>query len=258
MKERLRQWVPAMMVFAGFIGGWEATVRIFDIKGFILPAPSAILAALPDAWPDLRPAAIGTFSSALAGLFVGTVLAAVAAIGAARWPAVREGAMPLAITANSTPIIVLAPIANAWFGLLSPWSTILVVAVLVFFPVMINLVRGLLSADPSKLELMASYAADRRTTLLKLQLPAALPYLFSALKVAAALSLIGAIVKEYFGGPQARLGQYLTLKAGNFQFDEVWTAILVASAFGIGLYLVITLIEKRLMGWHVSVRAPRV
>mgnify|MGYP001824353587 CR=1 FL=1 len=258
MKERLKRWIPAMMVFAGFIAGWEATVQIFNIKGFILPAPSAIITALPDAWPDLRPAAIGTFSSALAGLAVGTVFAVLAAIGAARWPAVRDGAMPLAITANSTPIIVLAPVANAWFGLLSPWSTILVVAVLVFFPVMINLVRGLLSAEASELELMASYAASRRTTLLKLQLPAALPYLFSALKVAAALSLIGAIVKEYFGGSQARLGQYLTLKAGNFQFEEVWTAILLASAFGIGLYLLITLIERRYMGWHVSVRAAKV
>ena len=78
--------------------------------------------------------------------------------------------------------------------------------------------------------------------------------MFSALKVAAALSLIGAIVKEYFGGSQARLGQYLTLKAGNFQFEEVWTAILLASAFGIGLYLLITFIERRYMGWHVSVR----
>lgn len=258
MTDRLRRWVPAIVVFAGFIAGWELTVQIFDIKGFILPAPSAILAALPAAWPDLRPAAIGTFSTALAGLVLGTLMAVVAAIGAARWPALRDGAMPLAITANSTPIIVLAPVANAWFGLLSPWSTIVVVAVLVFFPVMINLVRGLLSAEVSELELMASYAASRRTTLLKLQLPGALPYLFSALKVAAALSLIGAIVKEYFGGSQARLGQYLTLKAGNFQFEEVWTAILLASAFGIGLYLLITIIERRYMGWHVSVRAAKV
>lgn len=258
MIEGLRKRAPAIGVFVGFIAVWEGAVRIFDIQGFILPAPSAILAAFPDAWPDLRPAAIGTFTSALAGLAIGTLLAVVAAIGAARWPAVRDGAMPLAITANSTPIIVLAPVANAWFGLLSPWSTILVVAVLVFFPIMINLVRGLLSAEASQLELMSSYAVSRRTMLWKLQLPASLPYLFSALKVAAALSLIGAIVKEYFGGSQARLGQYLTLKAGNFQFEEVWTAILVASAFGIGLYLVITLIEKRYMSWHVSVRSAQI
>lgn len=257
MSPRLRRAAPAAVVFVGFIAIWEAVVRLFDIEGFILPAPLAILRAFPEAWPELWPASIGTFTSALGGLAVGTAFAVVAAIGAARWPTLRDGAMPLAITANSTPIIVLAPVANAWFGLLSPWSTILVVAVLVFFPVMINLVRGLLSADASQIELMNSYAASDRTMLWKLRLPAALPYLFSALKVAAALSLIGAIVKEYFGGSQARLGQYLTLKAGNFQFEEVWTAILMASAFGIGLYLVITLAERRYMRWHVSVRGAQ-
>ena len=258
MKSRLRRAAPAIAVFASFIALWEGIVQLLDIKGFILPAPSAILAAFPGAWPEVWPASIGTFTSALGGLTLGTILGVLAALGAARWPLLREGAMPLAITANSTPIIVLAPVANAWFGLLSPWSTIVVVAVLVFFPVMINMVRGLTSTDASEIELMTSYGASRRTTLWKLQMPGALPYLFSALKVAAALSLIGAIVKEYFGGSQARLGQYLTLKAGNFQFEEVWTAILLASAFGIGLYLVITLVEKRFMSWHVSVRAARV
>jgi NitT/TauT family transport system permease protein len=84
--------------------------------------------------------------------------------------------------------------------------------------------------------------------------PAALPYLFSAFKVAAALSLIGAIVKEYFGGPQDRLGQYITLKAGLFQFEEAWSAIVLASAFGIALYAAIVVVERRVMPWHVSVR----
>lgn len=255
---RLRRALPAVMVFVGGILLWEGIVRIFDIKGFLLPAPSAIVAAFPAEWSELRAAGVGTFTSALAGLALGTALAVLAAIGAVRWPMAREGAMPLAITANSTPIIVLAPVANAWFGLLSPWSTIVVIAVLVFFPVMINLVRGLMSAEAAELELMASYAATRRATLWKLQLPGALPYMFSALKVAAALSLIGAIVKEYFGGSQARLGQYITRKAGNFQFEEVWTAIVLAAAFGIGLYVLITLIEKRFMSWHVSVRAAKV
>ncbi|MCP3975805.1 MAG: ABC transporter permease [bacterium] len=255
---RLRRAFPAIVVFAGGILFWETIVRVFDIKGFLLPAPSAIISAFPAEWAELRPAAVGTFTSALAGLTLGTTLAIVAAVGAVRWPMAREGAMPLAITANSTPIIVLAPVANAWFGLLSPWSTIVVIAVLVFFPVMINLVRGLMSTDAAELELMASYAATRRTTLWKLQLPGALPYMFSALKVAAALSLIGAIVKEYFGGSQSRLGQYITLKAGNFQFEEVWTAIVLAALFGIGLYVLITLVEKKFMSWHVSVRAAQI
>jgi NitT/TauT family transport system permease protein len=256
--DRWRRAGPAIVLFASGIVLWEAVVRIFDIKAFIVPAPSAIVLALFNEWPEISTAATGTFTAALLGLAVGTVLGIGAALAAVRWPMAREGAMPLAIAANSTPIIVLAPVANSWFGLLSPWSSIVVVAILVFFPVMINLVRGLLSAEASELELMASYAAAPRTILWKLQLPGALPYMFSALKVAAALSLIGAIVKEYFGGSQARLGQYLTLKAGNFQFEEVWAAVLVTAAFGIGLYVLITLAEKRFMSWHVSVRAANV
>ena len=166
----------------------------------------------------------------------------------------RDGALPFAIAANSTPIIVLAPIANSWFGLRSAFGSIFVVAILVFFPVMINLVRGLLSVEASAIELMDSYAADRLTTRWKLQLPNATPYLFSALKVAAALSLIGAIVKEFFGGSQDRLGQYITTKAGLLQFEEAWAAIVLASVFGIALYNVVVLIERRIIPWHVSVR----
>lgn len=254
--ERLRRWLPAGVLFLAGLTLWEAMVRVFDIQGFILPAPSAIGRALGEQWPVLWPGGLGTFTSALAGLGVGAVLAILAGLAAARWSLVREGAMPLAIAANSMPIVVLAPIANAWFGLLSPLGTIAVVAVLVFFPIMINLVRGLTSASTAEHELLRSYATSRRRVLWKLQMPTALPYLFSAFKVAAALSLIGAIVKEYFGGPQDRLGQYITLKAGLFQFEEAWAAIVLASAFGIALYLVITFVERRAMPWHVSVRNP--
>lgn len=255
MRDRMRKAGPAAVLFVAALGLWEALVRVFEIQGFILPAPSAIAEAFVAEWPALRVAAIGTFGSALAGLAVGVILAVAVGLAAARWRGVREGVMPLAIAANSTPIVVLAPVAIAWFGLLSPWGTISVVAVLVFFPIMINLVRGLLSAPASHLELMQSYATTRRQVLLKLQVPTSLPYLFSAFKVAAALSLIGAIVKEYFGGSQDRLGQYITRKAGLFQFEEAWSAIVLASAFGVFLFVLIGLVERRVMPWHISVRS---
>ncbi|MEX1043928.1 MAG: ABC transporter permease [Acidimicrobiia bacterium] len=253
----MRKTAPAAVLFVAALGLWEGMVRAFEIQGFILPAPSAIAEAFVVEWPALRVAAIGTFGSALAGLAVGVILAVAVGMAAARWRGVREGVMPLAIAANSTPIVVLAPVAIAWFGLLSPWGTISVVAVLVFFPIMINLVRGLLSAPDSHLELMQSYATTRRQVLLKMQVPTSLPYLFSAFKVAAALSLIGAIVKEYFGGSQDRLGQYITRKAGLFQFEEAWSAIVLASAFGVFLFVLIGLVERKVMPWHISVRSRR-
>ena len=255
MTARMRRAAPAAVLFVSALVVWEAFVRLFGIRGFILPAPSAIAVAFRQEWPALRAAAVGTFSSALAGLLAGMLLAVIVGMAAARWRTVRQGMMPLAVAANSTPIVVLAPIAIAWFGLLSPWGTISVVAVLVFFPIMINLVRGLGSAPASEIELLQSYATTRFQVLTKLQLPTALPYLFSAFKVAAALSLIGAIVKEYFGGRQDRLGQYITTKAALFQFEEAWSAIVLASAFGVLLFVLIGLVERRVMPWHVSVRS---
>jgi NitT/TauT family transport system permease protein len=254
---RVHRWAPAAILAVSALAAWEGLVRTFGIRAFILPAPSVIAAAFRREWSVLESAARGTFSAALAGLALGAILAIVVGLAAARWRTVRDGVMPLAVAANSTPIVVLAPIAIAWFGLLSPWGTISVVAVLVFFPIMINLVRGLQSASTSQQELMESYAASRREVLLKLQLPSALPYLFSAFKVAAALSLIGAIVKEYFGGPQNRLGQYITRKAGLFQFPEAWSAIVITSVFGILLFVAIGALERRVMPWHISVRSER-
>lgn len=255
---RLRTYTPAVALFVSALVLWEGFVTIFGIEGFILPAPSGILSTFVAEIDGLWAAGVATLTSAVIGLVVGGVAAVGAGVAAARWTVIGEGAMPLAIAANSTPIIVLAPVANSWFGLRSSVGTIFVVAVLVFFPIMINLVRGLTSANADELELMQSYAAPPRTVLGKLRFPGALPFLFSALKVAAALSLIGAIVKEYFGGPQERLGQYITAKAALFQFEEAWAAIVLASVFGIGLYLLIVFVERRAIPWHVSVRGSQV
>lgn len=255
MTARARRYAPAGLLFLAVLVAWEALVRLFDIEGFILPAPSAIGRTFVTEWSDLVDAGLGTFSTAIAGLVLGSFVAFGVGLVTARWKPVRDGAMPLAIAANSTPLVVLAPIANAWFGLTNAFSTVAVVMVLVFFPIMINLVRGMTSAPQTHFELMESLATPPRTTLWKLQVPASMPYFFSGLKVAAALSLIGAVVKEYFGGPQNRVGQYITSKAALFQFEEAWSAIVLVSALGLALYLLIVWLERRVIPWHVSVRS---
>lgn len=251
---RLAAAAPATALFVAVLVALEVVLRLGRVESFVLPTPSRVVAALVSEWPDLVSAGLSTFAGALSGLVLGSVLAVLAAFASARWVGVRRGALPLAVALNSMPIIVLAPVANAWFGLLSPFGTVFVVSILVFFPVMINVLRGLLSATASQRELMASYASSPRSDLVRLQLPTALPFLFSALKVAAPLSMIGAIVKEYFGGPQDRLGQYITSKAALFQFPDAWAAIVLASCLGIALYLAVVLAERRFMPWHVSVR----
>lgn len=206
---------------------------------------------------NLKPilqAAWFTLKEALGGLALGGSAGVLMALATARWTTTREALLPFAIAANSMPIIAFAPIMNNWFGLDNPFSKMAIVAIMVFFPMMINTVRGLTSVEVRSLELMRSYAAGEFEILRKLRLPNALPYLFNGLKVAAALSMIGAIVGEYFGGPRIALGVFITQEAALFRFASAWSAIIIACLMGITLYLIIILAERLLMPWHVSFR----
>jgi NitT/TauT family transport system permease protein len=200
-------------------------------------------------------AGMRTLLEAVGGFTIGVTLAVITSLAAARWVGFREGMLPFAIAANATPIVALAPIFNNWFSITSPVSKMAVVAVVVYFPVMINTTRGLLEVEPAELELMRSLAATPAEVTRRVRVPRALPFFFASLKVASALSLIAAIVAEYFGGPQDVLGQYIINRANLFQFPDAWAAILVASILGIVFYLLILGAERVLMPWHVSLRA---
>lgn len=246
--------LPALAAFVGGVALWEGVVRLFDIKAFILPAPSAIGSSFVETWGTVWPYGFRTLWEALGGLAAGTILGIAAAAAVARWSTIRLGAMPFAAAVNAMPIVATAPIFNQLFGLTSPVSKMAVVAVMVFFPVMANTARGLSEVDSAELELMRAMAASPYTVLRRVRIPNALPYFFSAMKVAVPLSLIGAIIAEYFGGPQDVLGQYITNRAQLFQFPDAWAAILVSAILGVGMYLIVLLIERLAMPWHVSVR----
>ena len=196
-----------------------------------------------------------TLKEALGGMTMGTVAGIAVALATTRWTASREALLPFAIAANSMPIIAFAPIMNNWFGIDNPFSKMAIVTIMIFFPIMINTVRGLTSVDNRSLELMRSYAASDSEILMKLRIPNALPSLFSGLKVAGALAMIGAIVGEYFGGPRIALGVFITQEAALFRFATAWAAILVACLLGIAIYLVILLAERLALPWHQTFRA---
>ncbi|MCB9109562.1 MAG: ABC transporter permease subunit, partial [Anaerolineales bacterium] len=185
-----------------------------------------------------------TLKEALGGFIIGCSAGIIVALISSRWVGTREALMPFAIAANSMPIIAFAPIANNWFGIDNPFSKMFIVAIMVFFPVMINLVRGLTQVDSNSLELMRSYAASDTEIIRKLRIPNALPFLFNGLKIAAALSMIGAVVGEYFGGPRIALGVFITQEAALFRFSSAWAAIIIACIMGITLYLIIILLER--------------
>jgi len=252
---RIREIGPAIAIFVGGLVLWELIVIAFGIEEFLLPRPTVIARSLGAEWPDIVKASFATFQEALGGFAIGASLGVALAIATARWTGFREGMMPFAIVANSAPIIALAPIMNQWFGLTNMFSKMAVVAIIVFFPVMINTTRGLVEVDPAEIELLRSYAAPPRQMVQKVRIPNALPYLFSALKVATVLAVIGAIVAEYFGGPRERLGVYITQQASLLHTAEAWAAIIVATVLGVGFYAAVLLAERVVMPWHSAFRA---
>jgi NitT/TauT family transport system permease protein len=251
--------LPAVIVFVGAVVGWELLFTVLNFESFLIPKPSAIVAALQANWSGgrfpLLPSAIATLQEALLGLAIGTVGGVALAFASARWLTARGILLPLAVAANAVPIIAFAPLLNNWFGLLNPLSKALMAAVLVFFPVMANVTRGLVQVEPGALELMRSYAASEWTILRKVRIPNALPYFFTAMKIAATLSLIGAIVGEYFGGANSVLGRLIVNSASALKFDVTWAAILFGAATGILFYLVIVLIERLVIPWAATMRA---
>lgn len=256
---RVRWYLPAIMVFAGTLAIWELAIRNVQIQGFPLPAPTEIAAALGENWAAGRwpigKAAVATLFEALGGLAIGTFAGVVLAGLTARFVTARELLLPLAIGASAVPIIAFAPLMNNWFGVLNPLSKMMIVAVLVFFPVVVNVTRGLTQVEPAALELMRSYAASEWSVLRRVRVPNALPYFFTALKVGTTLSLIGAIVGEYFGGTNDVLGRVIVQSASALRFDVTWAAITVGAVTGIMFYLAIVALERVVIPWHASVRA---
>jgi NitT/TauT family transport system permease protein len=260
---RLRYYLPTLAVAVAFLAIWELAVRAFNIQQFLLPKPTDIWAQF---WGEVQlfaantqssilfQAAGATLGSALGGFVMGCGAGILVALITARWTIISQATMPFAIAANSVPIIAFAPIMNNWFGHTNPFSKMAIVAIIVFFPTMINAVRGLTLVDLRQLELMHSYAAKPFKILRTLRIPNALPYIFSALRVASSLSVIGAIVAEFFGGSRATLGVFITQEAAGFDFARAWAAILMAALIGISFYLIVLLVERRVMPWHSSFR----
>jgi NitT/TauT family transport system permease protein len=255
LRGQVRYYLPAVVVFFGVIVVWEAVVGALKLRQFILPRPSAIAAAFAAEWPILQKAAGNTLFEAVGGLVIGVGAGVVLAFAVARWRKVREAILPIAIAASAVPIIAAAPIMSNWFGILNPLAKMAIVILLVFFPILVNVVRGLTQVDPTAVELMQASAASDGQILRKLRVPNALPFFFTGLKVSTTLCLIGAIVAEYFGGSSEVLGRVIVQSSSRLRFDITWAAIVVAAVSGITFYLIVAAVERVVIPWHASQRA---
>jgi NitT/TauT family transport system permease protein len=247
---RAADWLPAVAVLIGVLVLWEGLVKGLHVQRFLLPAPDAIWTAFRENQSTLWHAGWFTFQEALGGFAIGCTFAVLFAVVVARWDLAGSALMPYAIAANAIPIIAFAPITNAWFDPLTKTSKMVIAAVLCFFPVFVNTVRGLRSVKPQQLELMRSYAVGELTVFRLVRVPTALPFLFTALRVASVLAMIGAIVGEYYGGSLDSLGANINQDASLFQFEKAWAEIFIACIFGIGFYLAVCVAERYATRWQ--------
>ncbi|HEV2685560.1 MAG TPA: ABC transporter permease, partial [Actinomycetota bacterium] len=228
---------------------WEGLVRALHVQQFLLPKPSTIISVFWTQRHTLWPAGWYTFKEALGGFAIGSGLAIVAATVVGRFKTLGSALLPVLIAGMAIPIIAFAPIFDAWFDPFSPHSKMAMAAVLSFFPVMINTLRGLQSASPRQIELMRAYAAGELTIWRRVRVPTALPFVFAGLKIASVFAMIAAIVGEYFGGATNALGVLINSDSQIFQFTTAWAGILVASILGISLYLAVAAAEWLVMRW---------
>jgi len=248
MKRRLADWLPAIVVFFAGIAIWQIAIDLLDIQKFLLPKPGAIVSTFWHQRSDLWSAGWLTLKEALGGFTIGSALGIAFAVVLARFRRVSDALMPIAIAANAIPIIAFSPIFNAWFDPLSPSPRMATAGVLCFFPVFVNTLRGLTSVKPSQIELMRSYAAGEIAIFRRVRVPTALPFVFSALKVATVLAMIGAIVSDYFG-TFGSLGITIKNSVSLFDFETAWAAILMASILGVLLYVTVALVERLALQW---------
>jgi len=220
---------PLLFLFVTLVV-WEAAVRVLGIAKWLLPAPSAIAQRFMRT-QDLAYHTGLTLMEAGAGLAISTVLGIALAAGIANSRWLERGLFPYVIVSNAIPIIAIVPLLNIWLGF-GIATKVVIAAIITFFPIVTNTARGLKSADSRILDLMHSINATRRQIFLKVQLPSALPYIFAGLKIAASLSLVGAVVGEFYGADRG-LGYLVITAATQLRTDLLFVAIFVLAAIGI-------------------------
>lgn len=248
------EWWPAGLFGVWVLVFWQLLVVALDVPRVLLPAPSAIAQSLWDHSATLGTDFVQTVLKAVVvGWLLGCGLGFGVALAIDRLPFLQRGLLPIASLTSTVPLVGVAPIAVMWFGFDWP-SKAAVVVLMTFFPMLISTLAGLQASDKLERELMYTYAAGYRRTLLDLRLPAAFPFVVGALKVNATLALIGAIVAEFFGSPTSGLGFRISTEAARMNMALVWGAIVVAAVTGSVAYALLVRLERRVAFWHPSVR----
>jgi NitT/TauT family transport system permease protein len=249
MKKYLSRWLGLVSIILG-IFGWEALVRLAKLPRFILPSPLDVLRRLGQSLADgslLYHTGV-TLLEVTLGLLLGVTLATALGYSIAKSRSLERVLAPYLVASQAIPIVAIAPLLVIWLGY-GILSKVIICALIVFFPVLVNTVVGVRAVPPALYDMMNSLRATRWQTLTKLEAPASMPVVLGGLRIGATLSVIGAIVGELV---DAKAGLGFLLKVGDFQYDTamVFVAVIMLVALALSLYGVVTLLERRFLKWQ--------
>ena len=242
--DRIKSVVAPLIFGVAFIALWEGAVKGFDLKPYFLAAPSKIMEQFLKNTTRIWEATAVSGGNALVGLVIGTILGIAMSFILSRFRFLSQLVTPLAISLNAIPIFVLVAVLNNMYSITSEIPRRFMVTLVVYFIVLVNVARGLTQVSSIQVELMRSYAASEFAILRKVRVHNAIPYLFTALKVAAPASVITAFVSEYFGGLQNGLGSRITSNIANAKNAAAWAYVLGACLLGLAFYTVSIVLES--------------
>ena len=248
-------WVlPPLALIVTLLLLWQGAVALFEIQPWLLPSPLRIVqagwAARPLLWPHVwqttQETVLGFLSALVIGLSLGILID--------RSPLVRTAIYPLLVFSQTIPIIAIAPLLIIWFGY-GILPKIIVVALICFFPIVVNTADGLRATDPEQINLLRTMGATRRDTFLKVQLPGAMPMIFSGIKVGITYSVVGAIIGEWVGASRG-IGVFMLRATASFRTDWVFVSIALTAALSLGLFGLVTIVERLTLRWHYAATRP--
>lgn len=251
----MSRWLWPGLILVGLLALWEGLARLFHVPRWLLPTPSSVGAELWASRGLLWTHTLVTLEEVVVGFALAFAVGVVLAIGIAYTKVLERSIYPLVIASQTVPVIAIAPLLLVWVGYgLAP--KVIVVALISFFPIVVNMVDGLRSVDIDMVNMLRTLGATRWQVFTKVQVPFSLPYLFSGTRVAIAVSVIGAVIGEWVGASKG-LGYIMLRSAPYFLTARIFAAIVVLSVMGIALFLLIGALERAVLPWHHDERRRR-
>jgi NitT/TauT family transport system permease protein len=247
--------LPPVVLGVVLLVAWEVWVQVGRIATYLLPRPTSIGEQVDSQLDLILGAARISGTNALLGLLLGAFVGVAMALVASRYVVVRSVVSPVAAAANALPLIAVTPVLNNAISTTSELPRRLVVALVVFFPIFLNTLRGLTETQATHLELMRSFGASGGDVARKVRLPGAVPHLVTGLKIAAPVAVITAIVAEYFGGPQGGLGYYISSNAAQTRTAQAWSYVVASCVLGLAFFVGAVVVERVATPWRARQQA---